>query len=87
MPENANHPATTRAGLPPRWRKLIGTVVMIVLVLGWSLGAMALAQGRVTVLPAFWQFLAYVTLGIGWIVPAAYLIRWMLKYDRRPDTL
>ncbi|MFD2030863.1 DUF2842 domain-containing protein [Ancylobacter dichloromethanicus] len=48
---------------------------------------MALAQGRVTTLPAFWQFIAYVVLGAGWIVPAGALIRWMQKHDRRPETL
>lgn len=76
-----------RAGMPPRLRKLIGTFLMIVLVLGWALGAMALAQGRVTVAPAYVQFFAYVFLGLGWIVPAGLLIRWMVKHDRRPDTL
>jgi len=76
-----------RTGMPPRLRKLVGTFLMVILVLGWALGAMGLAQGRVTTLPAFWQFVAYFILGIGWIVPAAVLIRWMVRYDRRPDTL
>jgi len=76
-----------RPGLPPRVRKLIGTVLMIILVLVWALSAMALAQGRITVLPGYWQFLAYLVLGIGWIFPAAWLIRWMQKYDRRQETL
>lgn len=75
------------SGLSARSRKFVGTVLMVFLVLGWALGAMALAQGRVTTLPAFWQFVAYVILGVGWIVPAGWLIRWMQKYDRRPDTL
>lgn len=74
-------------GMPPRLRKLIGTVLMIMLVLGWALGAMALAQGRITVMPAYVQFFAYVFLGLGWIVPAGLLIRWMVKHDRRPETL
>jgi Ca2+/H+ antiporter len=76
-----------QAALQPRLRKLIGTVLMIVLVLVWALGAMALAQGRVTALPGYLQFLAYVVLGLGWIVPAGLLIRWMLKDDVRPETL
>ncbi|WP_018390999.1 DUF2842 domain-containing protein [Ancylobacter sp. FA202] len=76
-----------RPGLSARSRKFVGTVLMVMLVLGWALAAMALAQGRVTTLPAFWQFLAYVVLGAGWIVPAAVLIRWMQRHDRRPDTL
>lgn len=80
-------PDASRPGLPPRARKLIGTFLMIVLVIVWALGAMALAQGRVTVLPGIWQFLAYLVLGVGWIFPAAWLIRWMQKYDRRQETL
>jgi hypothetical protein len=79
---------TARQGaLPPRLRKLIGTVLMIILVLVWALGAMALAQGRVTVLPGYLQFVAYVVLGLGWVVPAGLIIRWMLKGDVRPESL
>ncbi|MBB3772991.1 hypothetical protein FHS55_003616 [Angulomicrobium tetraedrale] len=73
--------------LPPRLRKFIGTVALVVLVVTWALGAMALAQGRVTTLPGFWQFVAYVLLGTGWVLPAGWLIGWMLKYDRRPESL
>lgn len=76
-----------RPGLSPRLRKFIGTVAMFVLVICWALGAMALAQGRVTTLAAVWQFLAYVVLGVGWILPAGVLIRWMQKYDRKPESL
>lgn len=86
MPDAA-HDTTPSRGPSPRLRKLIGTCLMIVLVILWSLIAMALAQGRVTTLPAAGQFVAYVVLGLGWIVPAAWLIRWMQKHDRKPDTL
>lgn len=79
--------STPHPGLSARWRKLIGTVLMVLLVIGWALGAMALAQGRVTTLPAVWQFVAYVVLGVGWIVPAGVLIRWMQRHDRRSETL
>ncbi|QIB35866.1 DUF2842 domain-containing protein [Ancylobacter pratisalsi] len=75
------------SGLSPRLRKFIGTVLMVLLVLVWALGAMALAQGRVTVLPGYLQFVAYVILGIGWILPAGVLVRWMQKHDRRQETL
>lgn len=79
---------TSSAGvLPPRLRKFIGTVLMIVLVLVWALGAMALAQGRVTELPGYLQFVAYIVLGLGWVVPAGLIIRWMSRDDVRPETL
>ncbi len=76
-----------RPGLSARTRKFVGTVLLVILVLGWALVAMALAQGRVTTLPAAGQFVAYVILGIGWIFPAAVIIRWMQRHDRRPETL
>ncbi|WP_428030098.1 DUF2842 domain-containing protein [Ancylobacter sp.] len=79
--------SSSPSGLSARSRKFVGTVLMVILVLGWALGAMALAQGRVTTLPAYGQFIAYVILGAGWVFPAAFLIRWMQKYDRRPETL
>lgn len=66
-----------------RVRKFIGTVLMLVLVVVWALGAMALAQGRVTDLPWAWQTVSYVLLGTLWVIPAAFLIRWMERPDRR----
>ncbi|MBS7537441.1 DUF2842 domain-containing protein [Ancylobacter lacus] len=73
--------------MPPRLRKFIGTVALLVLVIVWALGAMALAQGRVTTLPAAGQFIAYVVLGLGWVVPAGLVIGWMVRLDRKPETL
>jgi hypothetical protein len=64
-----------------RNRKLIGTVLMIVLVMGWSLFFMALAQGRIADAGRVWQALYYVVAGLGWVIPAGLLIRWM----QRPD--
>jgi len=63
--------------MPPRLRKLVGTVLMIALVVGWALLWMAIAQGRVQDAGRGWQMLYYVIAGLGWIVPAALLIRWM----------
>lgn len=65
--------------MPVRMRKLIGTVLMVILVLVWALFFMALAQGRVQDAGAFWHFVYYVVAGMGWIVPAGLLIRWMQK--------
>ena len=67
--------------MPRRTRKLIGTVLMILLVVGWSLFFMALAQGRIGQAGAFWQLLYYLVAGLGWVIPAALLIKWM----QRPD--
>jgi hypothetical protein len=64
-----------------RTRKLIGTVLMIVLVLGWALFFMALAQGRIAEAGRAWQALYYVVAGLGWVIPAGLLIKWMSRPD------
>ena len=64
--------------MPMRLRKLIGAIVLIVLVVTWTLVAMALAQ-----LPAIKENGAvevayYVVAGFGWLLLAMPLVRWML---------
>lgn len=68
--------------MPQRLRKLIGAVLLLVLVVFWALGAMAVAQGRVTELSWPLQLVCYVLLGALWVVPAGLLIRWMERPDR-----
>jgi hypothetical protein len=65
-----------------RLRKLIGTIALLALVICWALFAMALAQGRVGALSASGQVLAYLFLGLVWIVPAGALIWWMQRPGR-----
>lgn len=68
--------------MPQRLRKLIGTVLLLILVVIWALGAMAVAQGRVTDLPWALQTVSYILLGTLWVIPAGLLIRWMERPDR-----
>ncbi|MCU4181875.1 DUF2842 domain-containing protein [Bosea sp. BH3] len=64
-----------------RTRKLVGTVVILVFVCVYALVAMALAQGRITDAPKLVQGIAYVTLGLAWVLPLLPLIKWMEKRD------
>jgi hypothetical protein len=62
-----------------RTRKLIGTVGLLLLVIVWALVAMAIAQ-FVFVSPnklAAWIY--YAIAGMGWVLPAMPLIRWMSR--------
>ena len=63
-------------------RKLIGTVVMLLFIITYALIAMAVAEGRITEAPKLVQTLAYMVLGLIWIVPLMPLIRWMAKPDK-----
>ncbi len=65
--------------MPIRLRKFIGTVALLVLVVVWALLAMALAQA-----PAIHDHPAaavtfYVVAGLGWVLPAMPLVRWMSR--------
>jgi predicted membrane channel-forming protein YqfA (hemolysin III family) len=62
-------------------RKLVGTVVMIVFVCVYALVAMALAQGRITEASKPVQTVAYIVLGLVWVLPLLPLIKWMERKD------
>ena len=64
-----------------RQRKLIGTVALIVLVSAWSLLAMALAQSVLTSINGFVAAIYYVVAGLGWVLPAMPLVKWMTRPD------
>jgi uncharacterized membrane protein YuzA (DUF378 family) len=62
-------------------RKLIGTIAILVFVCVYALVAMALAQGRITDAPKLVQTIAYIALGLAWVLPLLPLIRWMERKD------
>ena len=64
-----------------RLRKLIGAIALIVLVLGWALVAMALAQLPVIKASGVVEVAYYVVAGLGWVLPAMPLVRWMSRPD------
>jgi uncharacterized protein DUF2842 len=70
--------------MPIRLRKLIGGIVLIALVVGWALVAMALAQLPVIKANAVGEAIYYVVAGLGWVLLAMPLIKWMML-DKRAD--
>jgi len=67
--------------MPIRLRKLIGAVALIVLVVTWALVAMALAQAPAIKANGLIEVIYYVVAGLGWVLPAMPLIRWMSRPD------
>ena len=65
-----------------RIRKLIGTVALLVLVSVWGLLAMALAQSVLTDINGLVAAIFYVVAGLGWVLPAMPLVKWMAKPDK-----
>jgi len=64
-----------------RTRKLLGTVALLALVVVWALVAMALAQPLLAAANGLVAGLYYVIAGLGWVLPAMPLIKWMSRPD------
>ena len=62
-----------------RTRKLIGTFGLLALMMVWALIAMALAQSVLTDINGFVAAIYYVVAGLGWVLPAMPLIKWMSR--------
>ena len=62
-----------------RSRKLIGAFALLVLVTVWALVAMALAQSVLTDINGFVAAIYYFVAGLGWVLPAMLLVRWMAR--------
>jgi hypothetical protein len=69
--------------MPIRIRKLFGAVALIALVVIWSLLAMAVAQFPFVKANGVLETLYYVVAGLGWVLPAMPLVRWMSRGERR----
>jgi hypothetical protein len=69
--------------MPIRIRKLLGAVALIALVLIWTLLAMAVAQFPAVKANGLVETIYYVLAGLGWVLPAMPLIRWMSRGERR----
>jgi len=65
--------------MPARLRKFLGAIMLIVLVVTWALLAMALAQSPLIKANGAIEVLYYVIAGLGWVLPAMPLIRWMSR--------
>ncbi len=61
--------------MTPRFKKLVGTAVLLGGLVAYVLGAIVIAD----FVPKHWlaQLLFFATAGIGWAFPAIPLIKWM----------
>ena len=59
----------------PSWRKLVGILIILALILIWAIVVASLAP-MVGQWPEFVQAAFYLIMGIAWIIPLKPLIRW-----------
>jgi hypothetical protein len=69
--------------MPIRLRKLIGAVLLLVLVAVWALLAAAFAQVSLVAESRVVAAIYYVAVGLGWVLPAMPLVRWMSRPDAK----
>jgi len=60
-----------------RTRKLFGTFALLLLVVVWSLMGMTVAQTPWLANSGLLQAIFYIVAGIGWVLPAMPLVKWM----------
>jgi RsiW-degrading membrane proteinase PrsW (M82 family) len=66
-----------RLSMPVRLRKFIGTILMIILVLGYAWLATTVAVSALGASPWWVHLLYFLLTGLLWILPAMLLIKWM----------
>ena len=64
-------------------RKLVGTVLLVALVVIYALVATAVATARIADASGWVHLLYFLGTGILWVLPAMWLVSWMLKPDRQ----
>ncbi len=68
-----------------RTRKLIGAILLLIFIAIYALAVMAVAI-VLQVNASKWVELAfYIIGGLAWVVPAALLIRWMVRPDQTEE--
>lgn len=65
-----------------RTRKLIGAVLLLVLLVVWVLLGMVFAQNPQMAENRLLAALYYLVVGLGWVLPAMPIVRWMVRPDR-----
>jgi chromate transport protein ChrA len=70
--------------MKPRVKKLVGGVVLVAFVVVYALVVMIVGQVRMAQASGLAQLAFFAVFGLIWVIPAALLIRWMERVDRRP---
>jgi hypothetical protein len=70
--------------MPIRLKKLIGTILLIVLVITYALVATTVAVARLAESGPLVHFAFFLFSGLLWIVPAMGIIKWLLV-ERKPN--
>jgi Protein of unknown function (DUF2842) len=62
-----------------RWRKLLGTMAVVLFLVAYSLLAMVLGGTLLVGQPRFIELVGFIALGLLWLPGAMAIIRWMSR--------
>jgi hypothetical protein len=65
--------------MPPRLRRLIGSILLVALVILYALVASAVAVSRLAEASALTHFLFFLLSGLLWVLPGMLIVSWMSK--------
>jgi hypothetical protein len=68
--------------MPVRLRKLIGTVLLVLLVIIYALVATIVAVAQLSESGPFVHLAFFLLSGLLWILPAMAIIKWMIKMPK-----
>ena len=63
----------------PSLKQLVGTVGLVVFVIGYMLFAMVFGTMALINAPGWVQFMGFAFLGLVWVIPAGVIVRWMVR--------
>ncbi len=65
--------------MQPRIRKLIGTPILVIFIIVYSLLVMKLSAATLPTMGGWSHFGFFLLFGLGWIIPAGAIVWWMQK--------
>ena len=71
--------------MPQTLRKLIGTVLIVLIAGLYALLATTIASAKLADAGGLAHLVYFLVTGFLWIVPAMFIINWMMKPDKKPE--
>lgn len=69
-----------------RTRKFLGAIALLLLAFVWAMVGMVVAQFPVIANSGMLQWIYYIVVGMGWVLPAMPIVSWMLRPDPTRDS-
>lgn len=68
-----------------RTRKLFGTFYIVIIALLYAVISTTIAAAKLADASGWVHLIYFLVTGIFWVVPAMFIINWMLKPDKNPE--